>query len=151
MSDNPPKNIIYDKGNCLTGIEEISNALKEKQSNNTEDPIVVIITGISQLLSKLEATKKSEVITTITESIKLGTIKFIFVETIDNIKSLNYETWYKANVDLSEAIWLGNGIGNQFTIKVTTNSRILRTELEPSFGYVVNKGKAAVVKFLSNE
>lgn len=151
LSDNPPKNIIYDKGNCLTGIEEISNALKEKQSNNTEDPIVVIITGISQLLSKLEATKKSEVITTITESIKLGTIKFIFVETIDNIKSLNYETWYKANVDLSEAIWLGNGIGNQFTIKVTTNSRILRTELEPSFGYVVNKGKAAVVKFLSNE
>lgn len=151
LSDNPPKNVFYDKGNCSIGIEEMSNTFKEKQSNNTEDPIVIIITGISQLLSKLEDTEKHTFIETITESIKLGTIKYIFVDTIDNIKSLNYEAWYKANVDLSEAIWLGNGIGNQFTIKVTTNSRILRAELEPSFGYVINKGKAAVVKFLSNE
>ena len=69
----------------------------------------------------------------------------------DNIKSLNYEAWFKANIDLSEGIWIGNGISNQFTLKVTTNSRLLRAELEPNFGYVVTKGKAAVTKFLSDE
>lgn len=151
LSDNPPENVIYDKGVCLTGIEEVNKALKSKQADNTEDPVVCIITGISSLLSKLDSITKGEFTTNIIEACKLGTIKFIIIETIDNIKSLNYEQWYKAGVDLSEGIWIGNGISNQFTLKVTTNSRLLRVELEPNFGYVISKGKAAVVKFLSEE
>lgn len=151
LSDNPPQNTIYDSGNCQTGIEEVLNAITAKQKDNSEDPIVVIITGINALLTKLDSTKKASFTTAISETSKLGTIKFIVVETIDNIKSLNYEAWYKTNIDLSEGIWIGNGIGNQFTFKVTTNSRLLRAELEPNFGYVITKGKANVVKFLSDE
>lgn len=151
LSDNPPKNVTYDKGNCTAGVEEVTTALYTKQVENTEDPVICIITGISTLLSKLDAVKKGEFTTNINEAARLGTIKFIFVETIDNIKSLNYEAWFKANIDLSEGIWIGNGISNQFTLKVTTNSRLLRAELEPNFGYVVTKGKAAVTKFLSDE
>ena len=151
LSDNPPKNVTYDKGNCTAGVEEVTTAIYTKQVENTEDPVICIITGISTLLSKLDAVKKGEFTTNINEAARLGTIKFIFVETIDNIKSLNYEAWFKANIDLSEGIWIGNGISNQFTLKVTTNSRLLRAELEPNFGYVVTKGKAAVTKFLSDE
>ena len=52
---------------------------------------------------------------------------------------------------MSEGIWLGNGIGNQFTLKVTTNSRVLRAEVPPGFGYVIKKGKAALMKLMSDE
>ena len=52
---------------------------------------------------------------------------------------------------MSEGIWLGNGIGNQFTLKVTTNSRVLRQEVEPGFGYVIRKGKAELMKLMSDE
>ena len=54
-----------------------------------------------------------------------------------------------AGVDLSEGIWLGNNISNQFTLKVTTNSRILRAEIEPGFGYTIKRGSAILTKFLS--
>ena len=64
---------------------------------------------------------------------------------------MSFESWYKPNVDLSEGIWIGNGIGNQFTLKVTTNSRVLRAEVDPGFGYVIKKGKASLMKLMSDE
>ena len=67
------------------------------------------------------------------------------------IKSFNFEPWYRGNVDLGEGIWIGNGIGNQFTLKIITSSRILRAEVEPGFGYIIKKGKALLMKFISDE
>lgn len=67
------------------------------------------------------------------------------------LNQLVTDPWFKSNADLSEGVWIGNGIANQFTLKVTTNARVLRTEIEPNFGYVIKKGKATLIKFLSNE
>ena len=67
------------------------------------------------------------------------------------IKNISFEPWYKNSVDLSEGIWLGNGIGNQFTLKVTTASRVLRAEVDPGFGYIIRKGKASLIKLMSDE
>ena len=78
-------------------------------------------------------------------------VRFVMVEAIDQIKSISYEAWYKANIDLSQGIWIGNGIANQFTLKVTTNARVLRAEIDPKFGYVIRKGKATLIKLISNE
>ena len=61
------------------------------------------------------------------------------------------EVWYKNSANMSSAVWIGNGISNQFTIKVTTNARLLRTELHPGFGYNIRKGRATVTKFISEE
>ncbi|MBR2828444.1 MAG: hypothetical protein IKE70_04360, partial [Bacilli bacterium] len=65
--------------------------------------------------------------------------------------NINFESWFKSSIDLSEGIWLGNGIGNQFTLKVTTNSRVLRAEVQPGFGYCINKGKAVLMKLITDE
>ena len=81
----------------------------------------------------------------------LGTIKVIIVDVIDAIKGLNYETWFKNNAQLSEGIWIGNGISNQFTLKVTTNARLLRAEIDETMGYVIKKGKAILIKLASDE
>ena len=78
-------------------------------------------------------------------------MNIFIVETIDGIKNINYDSWFKSNCDLSEGIWIGNGIGNQFTLKVTTNSRVLRAELDPGFGYTIRKGKAELTKLMSDE
>ena len=43
------------------------------------------------------------------------------------------------------------GIANQFTLKVTTSSRVLRAEVETNFGYVITKGKAALTKWITEE
>ena len=69
----------------------------------------------------------------------------------NDIKNLVYEEWFKNTTSLSEGIWIGNGITNQFTIKISNNERELREELTNEFGYNIKKGKGTLIKFISND
>ncbi|MCI8460196.1 MAG: type VII secretion protein EssC [Bacilli bacterium] len=140
--------VYYSKDTCYGSIDKLN---EEFTANNQEKTIICFLINVNSMLSKLSAIEKGKFTTLLTDSKKNGNIKYIIVDTIDTIKSINFEPWYKSNVDLSEGIWLGNGIGNQFTLKVTTNSRILRAEVEPGFGYVIYKGKATLIKLMTDE
>jgi S-DNA-T family DNA segregation ATPase FtsK/SpoIIIE len=140
--------VTYSKDTCYASIDKLTEAYTE---NNQEKTIICFLINVNAMLNKLSAIEKGKFTTLITDSKKNGNIKFIVVDTIDVIKSINFEPWYKTSVDMSEGVWLGNGIGNQFTLKVTTNSRVLRAEVAPGFGYVIKKGKASLIKLMSDE
>ena len=145
LGEDIPNGIEVDTGDCSTGIDKIMNL------PDSSTPTVCVITGIGDLLSKMDISKKGEFTDLLDKKIKSETLKIVLVDVIDNIKSIGYDSWYKGNTDLAEGVWIGNGISNQFTFKISTNSRILRQELEPNFGYIIEKGKAYVIKLLSNE
>ena len=130
--------------------ENILSALEGLYANTGSTNVCMII-GISSILNKLDITMKTKV-TQLLDRVKTSSsVRFIIVDSIDNIKTLNYEAWFKNNVSLSEGIWLGNGIANQFTLKVTTSSRVLRAEVEQNFGYVIKKGKANLSKWITED
>lgn len=148
LNEFSTERVSYSKDTCYESIDKLGEAY----SNNNQDiTTICFLININAMLNKLSTIEKSKFTTLITDSKNNGNIKFILIDTIDVIKSINFEPWYKTSVDLSEGIWLGNGIGNQFTLKVTTNSRILRAEVDPGFGYVINKGKATLIKLMSDE
>ena len=127
--------------------EEMINKLDAIYQDTTKTQICMI-TGLNGILNKSSVSDKPK-LTALLDKVKtVSNVKFIIVDTIDNIKTMSYEPWFKANVNFSEGIWFGNGISNQFTLKVTTNSRVLRAEVEPNFGYVITKGKAGLTKWL---
>ena len=140
--------ITYSSDNCEESIEKLNKAYEE---NNQEKTTICYIIGINSFLNKLTTVEKGNFTDLLDNCKRNGNVKVIIIDTIDVIKSINFEPWYKTSVDLSEGIWLGNGINNQFTLKVTTNSRVLRAEVEPGFGYVIRKGKAALIKLMSDE
>ncbi len=148
MSD---ANISYGTGSCTDIISKLTQIYESKKVNNTKDEVVCMIIGMNSLFQKMSAIEKGNLTMLIQNAANLGTLRFVMVETIDNIKTISYEVWYKTNIDLSAGVWIGNGIANQFTLKVTTNARILRAEIDPKFGYVIKKGKATLIKLLSNE
>ena len=148
MNINTNEKVKYGSDNYLELIDEFK---KFHEEHNEEKNLFVILIGINSLLGKLDVTEKTDFTNLISEAKKDGNIKIIVVDTIETIKNINFEPWFKGNTDLAEGIWLGNGISNQFTLKVTTNSRILRAEVEPGFGYVIKKGKAALTKLMSDE
>jgi len=151
LNGEVPQNVIYDNNNCEKAITELQTDYEAKKNGTDKTQTVCIITAANALLTDMETLAKARLTTILEQSQSLGTMKYIIVENIDNVKSLNYEQWYKRGVDLSEGIWIGNGISNQFTLKVTTNSRVLRAEIDSNFGYVIQKGKAVLVKLLSRE
>ena len=151
LYDSIPQNIYHDSGNCKVGIDTLISDLNSKEQKGLDYTTVCVVTGITNLLTKLDSAKKMEFIELIDKKAQAGKFKLIIVDVIDNIKTICYDNWYKNNTDLAEGVWIGNGISNQFTFKITTSSRILRQELEPKFGFIIEKGKASVIKLLSNE
>ncbi len=151
--------VIYDTKSCSKTIKAITNLYKkEKETSKTNisslatlPKTVCIINGIADLLEKVSLEEKNEFINMIKEAKSLNTFKFIAIDNIDNIKTTSYEPWYKTSFDLSEGLWIGSGISNQFTLRVITSARELDDEIEPSFGYIVEKGKATQVKLIVDE
>ena len=148
ISDVEDERVKYGTDNFLELIDMFDAFHQEQNSDKT---LFVMIVGINALLGKLDTTEKMNFTNLISEAKKDGNIRIIIVDTIEAIKNINFEPWFKGNTDLAEGIWLGNGISNQFTLKVTTNSRTLRAEVEPGFGYVIKKGKAALTKLISDD
>ena len=140
--------IIYGQDECSECVEALKNIVEAKDPTGIN---IILLNQFAAFLEKLDTTTKTAFIDLMGKSKKLGNVKFIIIDTIDRIKGFAFEPWFKGNVDLSEGIWIGNGIANQFTLKVTTNSRILRAEIPPGFGYTIKKGKAILVKFSADE
>ena len=114
-------------------------------------PVVCIIIGIENLLMKVSTDVKIKYNTIVDNAALTQTIKFIFVDTIDIFKKIEYDSWYKAIVKNNQGIWLGNGIADQYTIKLSKITRELQQELEPGFGYVIKRGVPILTKFLTTE
>ena len=70
---------------------------------------------------------------------------------IDIFKKLEYDNWYKAIVKNNQGIWIGNGVSDQYTIKIAKMTRELQEELSLGFGYVIRRGNAVLTKFLTDE
>jgi S-DNA-T family DNA segregation ATPase FtsK/SpoIIIE len=74
---------------------------------------------------------------------------FVLLDTCDNFKKREFETWYKDTISGTKGIWLGNGMGTQYTIKSTTPARLLSAKLDKHFGYYVDGNTTVLVKFIS--
>ena len=140
--------VTFSKDDCTDSMNKLKN---EYENNDPNKTIYVLLIGVQTFLNKLDMNAKNEFTDLIMKSKEKGNIRYIIVDSIETIKNINFENWYKGNVDLSEGVWIGNGIGNQFTLKVTTNSRVLRAEVDPGFGYTIKKGKAELTKLMSDE
>ena len=148
MTEMSDANVTYATDTCYEAIDKLNEAYN---SNDPEKTTICFFININSMLGKLSSIEKTKLTTLIADCKNKNNIKCIIVDGIDAIKSINFEPWFKPNVDLAEGIWLGNGLSNQFTLKVTTNARILRAEVSPGFGYIIKKGKAALMKLMSDE
>jgi len=151
LNEPTKDNIVYSQETCYESVDALEEKLANAKNKSDKSMTVCFIIGVNNLLSKLSSIEKGKLTSTIEESKNVDNLKYVIVDTIDALKSIGYEVWYKNSANMSSAVWIGNGISNQFTIKVTTNARLLRAELEPSFGYNIKKGRASVTKFISEE
>ena len=77
-------------------------------------------------------------------------IKFIMADSASNMSSVSYENWFKAKVSVNDGIWIGNGITDQYQLKLSRFTSDMYQEIGDSFGYTVTKGKHNLIKLLSS-
>ncbi len=107
-----------------------------------------VIIGIDSFIRKLSTENRNKFSSMIEKGKDLEFISFVFVESIEKIKKYEYESWYKTVVNNTRGIFLGNGLTDQMSLKITKNDRSLRDEISDNFCYVINHGRPRLVKYV---
>lgn len=130
-----------DYKNMLNKLEEISNEDNGKIN-------MFIINGIDTFKNGL-TNDEQRILKSILLNIKTKqNIRVIIADSITKIKSLEYEDFYRENVQPINAIWIGSGITEQFTIKSATYNKETRSQIPNDFGYNVKRSNATLIKLL---
>ncbi len=106
------------------------------------------IFGISNLFTRIDDSNKEVFQNAISDTKNFGLDNYIIIDSSDKLKNSAYDAWYKESIDDSQGIWLGNGISEQYTLKLLSTPRELREEIDEDFGYIVKNGKATLVKLV---
>ena len=107
-----------------------------------------IIIGIDSFKSRLNDENKNKFAELFNKGKDLGIIDFILVDSIDKFRKNEIESWYKNCINNSNGIWLGNGINDQYSLKINQKIDEMKLEIPNNFCFVINRGKIQYVKYV---
>lgn len=157
--NNAPAGVKYYNGSFDALFKELNNyTLKQeaiykangfnRNALNNYAQLTVVLIGITKFRAQLNDENNNLFAEFMMRSKDYGKNNFILVETIDHLRNMEYDEWYKAVVNPSYGIWLGNGITEQFIIKLAKTPRNLSDEIPNNFGYSIVRGNPKLIKFL---
>ena len=106
------------------------------------------IIGIESFKNKLSDDNKLKFGELFNNAKDLGIINFIIVDSIDKIKKIELESWYKNCVINTNGIWVGNGITDQFTLKINQKIPELKEDIPYNFCFVIERGRPKYIKYI---
>lgn len=160
IEENTKLGIVYDDGNfndsfdkIFAYIEGCYNYYLQSNYNKSiligQKRIICVILGLEAFKNKLSEDNKIRLKDLFNKGKDLDIINYIFIDSIDSIKKSEVEQWFKDGINPQDAIWIGNGINDQFTIKVTQRIPELRESIPDDFCFVINRGKPSLVKYVA--
>ena len=133
--------------------DSLNKILNEYNENNIDiskyQKMLFVIYDFDNFKSKLNVDIGNIMLNLFNINSKLNIINFIVIDNIDSFKKNEFDNWFKTINDPANAIWIGEGINNQFSIKLTRSTdRALQNPIGNDFGYLVVNGRHSLIKVL---
>ena len=110
---------------------------------------VFIIVGMEKFKTLL-GTEFTPLFSDVVTKIKnMPKVNLVVIDAVDNIKKSEFDQWYKALFNGTRGVWIGNGLGSQFTLKSTLSTRLLSAKITDDFGYYVDGSTTVLVKTIT--
>ena len=116
--------------------------------NTGKKKILCIMVGFDSFKNKLSLENQNKIAELFEKGKDLDSLNYIFVDSIDKIRKYEFEAWYKTVINGSRGIFLGNGISDQMIIKLVRSDASLRADIDSSFCYVIDHGRAKLTKYI---
>ena len=145
--------VVLDAENMLeTGKSNLKESYLDfaeglKNNSKADKNVVCVVIGVDKFINELDNTNTGfyEILR---RAELLANYNFIIVENVTKLKNHSYDEWYK-NYSIGDAgIWVGNGITDQYTININLKDKNIINRCGESFGYVVRRENATMVKLL---
>lgn len=139
----------------FTETVERNNTYKDAQMSEESLEIfelrVIVLLGCKKVFDRLTPDGREKLSLVFLKSEAIYKQHFIIVDSASSFGGYSYEEWYKKQVTSADGIWVGDGIADQYILKVNKLTGDLYEEHGDEFGYVLNRNKPILVKLLSSE
>ncbi len=162
LETNDIQGMKYYKSDANQFFEDFKTIINEQyelyKTNNYSKKIldtyknkIVVIIGLEKFKTRLKDENQKGLEEFFTKSQEMMKQVYIFVENVDKLKKLEYDNWYRSIINSNQGIWLGNGIADQFAIKLVKVGKELYQDIGSGFGYNVIRGVPTLVKLVEDE
>lgn len=114
------------------------------------DRVTVIVYGVAELFEGLSESANEKLSALLEKGESAYQVHFILFESASRLSPYAYENWFKKHVSLSDGIWIGNGISDQYQLKIAKLTSEMYQEIGDDYGYLLHKGKATLMKLLTS-
>jgi len=128
-------------------VYDLINKYNESLDKNLKNNIILIF-GIENFINKVNLTERIDLKLFFENAKRNDKFQFIIVDNDTTLKKFAYEDWYRNNVIANQGIWLGNGITEQYVIKLSKMDKKLYQEIGNKFGYLVENGMPSLIKLI---
>ena len=112
---------------------------------------VYILVGVKRFIEQLSQDGKEKLNVLLSKAESFYKLHFVFAESVSSMSSYTYDEWYKTNIKGSEGLWIGDGIADQYTLKLSKVTSELYEEIGVEYGFSVVRNRQTLVKLLSSE
>ena len=113
------------------------------------EPQVIVMIGVKKLVDILSADDRDKFFTLIDKAEAFYGIHFIAVDTVSQLNSLCFDVRIKNKVT-GEGLWIGDGVADQYLLKISKITSNLYDEVDSGCGYMVSRGRAVPLKLLTD-
>lgn len=112
---------------------------------------VIVIIGFKHFYEQLPAESKEKLSILIEKAEAIYKIHFVIAEALSDFNTFAYDSWYKRHITGSDGIWIGDGIADQYMLKINKITSELYEEIGDEYGYALNRNRPTLVKLLSSK
>lgn len=131
-----------------------NNTYKDSVESGTAcedfDLMTIVINSVSKLKETLDDTRKEKLELILEKGCTEYGVYIVIAESVKLLSSVAYDSWFKKQISLEDAVWVGNGITEQYQLNYGKATSDMREDLSNSYGYNVQKAKAQKIKMLSS-
>ena len=131
------------KGNL---VQEYLNFVLSSGMENDKKQVICAIIGLEKFINKFEL--NTDFYNSLKKLDESKNSNVIIVDNVTKIKNHEYDEWFKNYISKDNAIWIGNGINNQYLITINSDRRQAVNNCGTSYGYVIKQGEAYMAKLL---
>jgi len=112
-------------------------------------PVVYIIPSLMNFSSQLSVDAANELEILMERCTSAIGIRIIVCDALSAMSTFASRTWFSKNC-AGDGVWVGDGVSNQFTLKINNTTSDLYGEIGNDFGVIIKKGKYEVGKLLKS-
>lgn len=109
-----------------------------------------ILVGIKRFYEQLSEDGKDKLRVLLEKAESFYKLHFIIVDALTQFNSYAYEAWYKRQIPGTDGVWIGDGVADQYMLKVNKVTSDLYEDIGSEYGYLIARNRPLLVKVLSS-